>query len=634
MLLSFSTFTRCIFMCVLSMLCLWARVGQAQESNPSQIKPDTTLLPKADTTTQKFDERIMDNLRQISERKTIMGKLLKAILVFDRVDENFEGLDAELIRQEYEKHNYKIVRHIDILTLDPFGYSISDTARVPRNFFEKAGNSLHVKTGRGLIRNKLLFRAMEPLEPLALVESERLLRQTDYLLDARIIVNEQTTTDDSVDVFVITKDIFTLGGSGSYSTSSGAGRISLRELNFLGQGHQLRTSYRFNMDRPRPWEFSGSYAIENISRSYISADINYINENYYKEKSAFLRRDFYSTNTKYAGAVGVSAIEERLLLPSTPEDTVVQYGNLSYTRRDAWLGRAFQFKSYNLGYESRGRVIAGLRVINTDYHTTPTDNFQDNTLLLGSLGYSIRKYYKDHYLFGFGRTEDIPAGALLSFTMGYEKGALTDRRYIGASTSVAKYSKNFGYLYGSVNYGTFLRNNQSEQGVLELQSLYFTRLYEWGNWKLRHYAQGRATFGINRNAEELLSINNEDGLRGFRSDLLRGTRRVSLNYEANLYTPLSLFGFRLAAVAFADMAWLSTGNKSSPFKEAPYRGYGIGVRLRNEYLAFSTIQFLIGYYPKQPANEDLRSIKTLGSSRSYYDFTDFRFVSPGVADFR
>ena len=616
------------------MFCLWAGVCLAQESNPPKAKPDTTLLHEAADTTQKFDERIMDNLRQMSERKTIMGKLLKAILVFDRVDENFEGMDAELIRQEYEKHNYKIVRHIDILSLAPFGYSISDTARVPQNFFEKAGNSLHVKTGRGLIRNKLLFEAMETLEPLALVESERLLRQTSYLLDARIIVNEQTTSDDSVDVFVITKDIFTLGGSGSYSTTSGSGRISLRELNFLGQGHQLRTSYRFNMDQPRPWEFSGSYAIENISKSYVSADITYRNENYYKEQSAYLHRDFYTTNTKYAGAVGFINIKERLVLPFTPEDTVVQYGDLSYTRRDAWLGRAFQFKSYNLGYESKGRIIAGLRVINTDYHTTPSDNFQDNTLLLGSLGYSIRKYYKDRYLFGFGRTEDIPAGALLTVTTGFEKGARADRRYIGASASVAKYSKSFGYLYGSLNYGTFLRNNQREQGVVELHSLYFTKLYEWGNWKLRHYAQGRATYGINRYPEELLTINNEDGLRGFRSDVLRGTRRVSLNYEANLYTPLSLFGFRLAAVAFADMAWLSMGNKSSPFKEAPYRGYGIGVRLRNEYLAFSTIQFLIGYYPKQPLNEALRSIKTLGSSRSYYDFTDFQFLNPGVADFR
>lgn len=576
----------------------------------------------------------MNNLRKMSERKTIMGKLLKAILVFDRDAEEVYGLDAELIQQEYEKHNYKVVRNLDIITMDAFGYSINDTSLVPSNFFEKAGNSLHVKTGRGLIRNKLLFERNEPLQPLALVESERLLRQTDYLLDARIIVNEETTSQDSVDVLVITKDIFSLGGSGSYSPSSGSGRISLRELNFLGQGHQVRGTYRFNMNRPRPWEVSGAYSIENIGKTYISADVAYINQNYYKEKSLFFRRDFFSTNTKYAGAVGVAWIDEQLLLPPTPQDTIPRFGDLSYSRRDAWLGRSFKFKSYNLGYEPRGRLIVGLRTVYTDYNTIPTENFQSNILMLGSVGYSIRKYYKDRYLFGFGRTEDIPAGALVSVTGGYEKGDIFERRYFAASTSFAKYSPSFGYLFTGATYGTYLRDERFEQGVLELQSLYFTKLSEWGNWKLRHYILGRATFGINRHPEELLAINNESGLRGFRSDLLRGSRRVTFNYEANLYTPLSLLGFRLATVLFADIAWLSTGNKSSPFDEAPYRGYGIGFRFRNEYLSFSTIQILLSYYPKLPANEDFSNFKIFESSRSYYDFTDFRFTRPGVAEFR
>ncbi|WP_439880257.1 hypothetical protein ACSX1A_13960 [Pontibacter sp. MBLB2868] len=616
---------------LLGVLLLCAGVCQAQVIPKTQ--PDSTVVPQ-DTIPQRFDERIMDNLRRMSERKTIMGKLLKAILVFDKNEVEVYGLDAELIQREYEKHNYKVVRNLDIVTLDAFGYSINDTSRVPRNFLEKAGNSLHVKTGRGLIRNKLLFQRNEPLQPLALVESERLLRQTQYILDARIIVNEQTTTEDSVDVFVITKDIFSLGGSGSYSPSSGSGRISLRELNFLGQGHQVRGSYRFNMNRPRPWEVSGSYSVENIGRTYVSADLNYIDQNYYKEKSIYFRRDFFSTNTKYAGAVGASWIDEQILLPPTPEDTIPRFGDLNYSRRDAWLGRAFKFKSYNLGYESRGRLIVGLRAVDTNYGTVPTENFQSNTLMLGSVGYSIRKYYKDRYLFGFGRTEDIPAGSLISFTGGYERGDVFDRKYFAASTSLAKYSPNFGYLYGSATYGTFVRDDRFEQGVLEVQSLYFTKLSEWGNWKLRHYLLGRGTFGINRNPEELLAINNEYGLRGFRSELVRGSRRVTFNYEANLYTPLSLLGFRLATVLFADIAWLSTGNQSSPFKKTPYRGYGIGFRFRNEYLSFSTIQILIGYYPKLPANEDFNSFRIFETSRPYYDFTDFRFTRPGVADFR
>ena len=615
--------------CLMALLLLSGRVCHAQEVLPTI--QDTTLL---DTAYQRFDDRMIDNLKKLSERKTIMGKLLKAVLIFDQVDEEVYGLDAELIQKEYEKHTYKIVRRIDIMPLDVFGYSIHDTARVPRNIFEKLGNSLHVKTGRGLIRNKLLFEKMEPLEPLALVESERLLRQTDYLLDARIIVNEETTTQDSVDVFVITKDIFSLGGSASYTPSSGRGRVRLRELNFLGQGHQAEVSYRFGLDnRPRSWEASGYYTVENIGRTYITAEMAYVDKNYYKEKSAYLHRDFFATNTKYAGSVGASWINERIMLPPTDEDSIPRYSNLAYNQQDVWLGRSFKFKTYYLGYEPRGRLIAGLRLINTNYSVKATENFQDNTLVMGSLGYSIRKYYKDRYLFGFGRTEDIPAGSLLSLTAGYENGDLRQRKYLGASLSLAKYTPTFGYLYGRASYDSFLREGEWEQGVVQLESLYFTRLHERGNWKLRHFIWGRGTWGINRNPEELLSINNESGIRGFRSSLLRGSRRVALNYEANLYTPFSLFGFKLATVFFADVAWLSTGNKSIPFKDAPYRGYGIGFRFRNEYLSFSTIQFLISYYPQLPPNESINEFKIFESSRPYYDFRDFRFTRPGVADF-
>ncbi|MCP2043451.1 hypothetical protein [Pontibacter sp. HSC-36F09] len=619
----------CLLACLLG---AWLLAGnaRAQELPPRR----DSLAAPTDTIKQKFDERVMNNLREISQRKTIMGKLLKAILVFDRKDEEVLGLDAELIQREYERHNYKVVRNIQIMTLDALGYSIHDTTRVPRSFLEKAGNSLHMKTRRHLVRNKLLFERMVPLEPLALVESERLLRQTEYLLDARIIVDERTTTDDSVDVLVITKDIFSLGGSGSYTPSSSAGRIALRELNFLGLGHQIRGSYRFNMNAPRSWETTAGYTVENIGSTYITADINYFDQNYYKERSAFLRRDFFATNTRYAGAVGASKIDERLLLPPVPEDTIQRFADLGYQLQGVWLGRSFKFKNYNLGFEPRGRLITALRLINTNFYTRPTENFQDNVLGIASVGYSVRRYYKDRYLYGFGRTEDVPAGTLASISYGYERGDLFNRRYFGLDLSFARYNKDFGYLYSRAGYGSFIRNGTWEQGMLEMESMYFTRLYENGNWKLRHFILGRGTIGVNRNPEELLSINNEEGLRGFRSDLLRGNRRVVINYEANLYTPFSLFGFRLATLAFADVAWLSYGNKSSPFKSKPYPGFGVGIRFRNEYLSFSTIQILVGYYPKIPANENFNNLRIYESSRSYYDFEDFRFKQPGIPEFR
>ena len=50
-------------------------------------------------------------------------------------------------------------------------------------------------------------------------------------------------------------------------------------------------------------------------------------------------------------------------------------------------------------------------------------------------------------------------------------------------------------------------------------------------------------------------LGGDRGLRGFR--YAQGglpTSRFVLNYETNMFTPLSFLGFRLATVAFADAA--------------------------------------------------------------------------------
>ena len=55
------------------------------------------------------------------------------------------------------KYEGKIIRNIKITTLDPFGYSDSDSTRQPKIFAQKAGNALHLKTKNIAIKNLLLI---------------------------------------------------------------------------------------------------------------------------------------------------------------------------------------------------------------------------------------------------------------------------------------------------------------------------------------------------------------------------------------------------------------------------------------------------------------------------------------------
>jgi len=600
--------------------------GQNKEVWPDTVQ--TEVKTKKDSINwQSNSDRILENLKQLSKKKTFWGRLTKSLFRFDRkISTNF--INPILLNNATEQHNYKVVRRIDYRTLNSFGYSINDTTRVPRNFVEKAGNSVHIKTHRGRIRNTLLFKIGSTLEPLALSESERLLRQKEYILDARVMVNEQTTTKDSVDIIVITKDVFSISGAASFNAGKGSGRIGLNDINFLGLGHQFRNAYSFGLDSlNRTWMYSGSYTIENIYNTFVTARVIYRNEFNTQQQGISLYRDFYTANTKYAGAVSAFYYMDPVYVKD--EDGLRRRVNLEYIRQDYWIGKAYRLKSYNLGYDNPGRIILAGRIIATDYLNSPNPDYQKNTLFVAGVGYSFRKYYRDQYLFGFGRTEDIPAGNLFALSAGYQDGVLYNRYYLGGKIAFGQYSTNFGYLYVDAQFDTYLRGKNWEQGELSSEILYFTKLLTVGTWQWRHFFWNRVTYGYNRKyGENLLNINRQEGIRGYRSPE-RGTRRVVFNYENSLFTPYSFLGFRVALVSFADLAWLSDGNKSNPLKQAPYQGYGLGIRFRNEYMAFNTIQLLIGYYPQGPL-----PIRNLNSTRPYYDFNDFRFSQPLVSDFR
>ncbi len=609
-----------------------ASFAQVDSLAPVLQQPPVVVAPPDTADPKKF----LQTLKRMSQRKTIFGRAIRALVVFK--PRRVEGaIDTELLPQGREHHNYKVVRNIYFKRLDAFGYSIHDTLSLPDNPLKNLGNALHMRTKEGKLRNSLLFKKGELLAPLALSESERLLRQTAYILDVRILVNDSTSTNDSLDIVVITKDVFSISGSGSVSTSGT--RLSLRDINFMGVGHQIRTTYRFGLDEPQPWKFKGAYLIENISRSYISAELNYENTHYYNQQSLTFRRDFFSTNTKYAGGASIGwyqTLTPNYYAEPNPEPGAeLTHKPLDYNIQDIWVGRAFQLKSYDLAQDNPSRLIAAGRFLNVKYtQGTSLPTIQSARLYLAAFGYSFRRYYKDQYLFGFGRTEDVPAGNLLAVTAGYEDGSIKNRPYVGIKGAFGKHRTNLGYLYAGVEYGSYRHNNAWEQGVFTSEALFFTRLYKVGNYRWRQFLWNRTSLGLRRPDLMALDINNDEGIRGFRSDAVRGYRKFVLNYESNLFTPLSLLGFRLAVIGFADVAWITQVNNRSPFKEKPYTGFGLGFRFRNEYLTFNTIQVLLGYYPRVPHLEGRQDLKLFQTSRQYYDFNDLRFTQPLITEFR
>ena len=614
-----------------------------------RVTSEAAALP-TDSLGRRFDEaRVRLNLERYTRRGTIVGRGLAAFFRFTRPQQEDHGLDAVLLNRQFDKHNFKIVRRVTITPFDAFGYSLNDSLRQPRTFLEKSGNAVHIRTARSRIRQVLLFRPGQPLLPQALAESERLLRQTDEILDARVLVNEATATRDSVDILVYTTDVFSITLGYELRGGPGSAIVSAGDQNFLGLGHQLDNRYQYGRDLPQTWGYEGNYQVP--FRNFVYAQGHYFNEFESHSGGVAVRRDFYSPSARWAGAFTADVFNLRVVLPRDIPlpDQQPDFRIRSFTSQSLWVGRALRLRSYDLGYENPGRLIIAASLLHENHTTNPTatpetpagsPDDRTRTLMLGTVGYSVRRYYKDKYLFGFGRTEDVPAGTLLSFTTGYETNTAGQRRYFDARIAGAGYSERQGYLYGSLDFGTFQRVQDGgwEQGLLGGQMLYFTRRYRMCSYQIRHLLNTRVTAGFNRYpAEVLLSgVNsNPDGVRGFQpTGQILATSRLLANYEGTVYTPLSLLGFRVAVLAFADMAVVNEQiGGGSPFSNNPpiYSGFGLGLRFRNELTVLRTFQLLLGYYPRGQLSAN--GLRLFESNRDSYQFSDFSFGQPSVVQY-
>ncbi len=494
------------------------------------------------------------------------------------------------------RYKGKIIRKIEFVTLDPFGTDVNNIDLEQKNFFIKAGNKLHVKTTRFAIRNQVLFKKGKPVDPLQLRETERLIRQSGYIRDARVLINPIKEEKDSVDVVVITQDVWSITGSAAVNTSSG--NLKFRDKNFVGSGQLMENNITYNYNTNPGLDIIGSYTAPNIRKTFVSGSIYYRASalNYYEGIS--FTRQFYSPITKWAG--GINTMWSHSIGSFTSTEGLITTFPVQYNLQDLWLGRSFQIFQGRADVQRSSRFVVTSRIYRQSYSKRPgiemdsLRTYQPSTLYLSSVGYSTRLYYKDKNIFRFGYTEDVPEGRLFALIGGVEDKEFYSRWYTGVKMAAGEHINNFGYLAAGFEYGTFFRDKKIEKAVINSDLTYFTDLMQWGKWSMRQFIYCKFVHGARRDPNERININSD--LYGFTSDPVSGTTTIFLNLQNVVYTPLRFIGFQFAFVGFAGFGMV--GEKQRPlFKTQVYQAYGVGVLIRNEHLVLNTFQVSIGFYP-------------------------------------
>ncbi len=539
----------------------------------------------------------------------------------------------KLIQKPYSTFEGKVIRHINIETLDPFGYSIGDTIFRSPNFLSKVGNELHIKSQRITIRNLLLIHQNQIFDSLLVKESERLVRSQRYVRDVSFFVKAAAKGSDSVDIFIRELDIWSIIPKGSASTSQTT--INLADKNFLGLGHELQGDFTRNYTE-RINSFHTNYSIPNIRNSYVRGTVHFSKEgNKNFNRSFTIDRPFFSPFAKWAAGVNFT---QQFFNDSVPTDDLnFEILRYKFNSQDYWIGNAIQLWKGNTEYIRTTNFISTIRFLRIRYLEKPSElfdtqhRFTDQNFYLASIGVSTRKYVQDKYIFKFGITEDVPVGKVFSLTGGYQEKSQTDRVYLGARISMGSYYP-WGYLSSNFEYGTFIRASRVEEGVFTAGLNYFTGLIEMGKWKFRQFVKPEVTVGINRFASDSLTLNDGYGLDGFRTTALKGTSRLLLTVQSQGYAPWNFIGFRFGPFLSYSLGLL--GDEVNGFKKSKvYSKIGIGVLIKNENLVFNTFQISLSFYPIIPdSGNNIFKINSFGTAD--FGFRDFEIGKPGPVIFR
>jgi hypothetical protein len=593
-------------------------------SNDILIKVPTSLIPA--TILSKDKNLVFFNSLKVRASKNQFTRKLYDFLIISPdtiVKKRLTGAsDAN-----YVSYSGKKIRKIVIQRLNVFGVNINNPASNSSRQIDNLLNKTHINTNEIIIRKNLLFSEGDTISPLTLSDNERILRQLSYIQDARIIVIP--VSDNEADIVVLTKDIYSLGGSYSYQGLK-KGSVSLFEKNILGIGHEIGLDIPFDSKLPESPGFGAHYIINNIGKTFLNLNVYYLNGLGQKTYGFSLSRKLISSTTKYAGGISV-----RQMYTTEDLDTLRVPAPLKYNLQDYWLSRSFL-----INRESVSRIIIGARYTNNNVfdrpYILPNSYYylQNYRMYLGSAALSIQKYYKTNLIYGYGRTEDIPYGALFRVTAGREYNEFNEfkkRTYLGAEIALGKSSKSLGYFYTSAGLSAFLNGNQTRQGLLSLSMKYFSNLIIVGNNMIRNFIYINYTRGFDRNTDEFLIFNSDNGFSGFKNDSVSGTQRLSVSLESVLFSPVNLLGFRFAFFGFTNLSFLSRTNEIIG-NGYTLSGIGLGIRIRNENTVFNTIQVSFGYFPNPPSYSKINNLTISGEQMLKPD--NFDSGPPSIIPYR
>jgi len=552
----------------------------------------------------------------LAKKKGILGKLGKMIST------SSPYIEPVKMENQYLNFKGKIIRNINLISLG-FESSINDTGVVKNNFAIEVAKRLHKNSKDNTIRRNLFFKEGDRLYPYLLADNERYLRELVYIQDVKILVDYVEDNTDSVDVIVITKDVFSLGAKLVIS-SKNKGRLDVKEENFGGTGSKLMINTFYDGERSPRGAIGGEATKRNIRGSFIDWTTGFqmagptFNDGRREEKSLYTRIE-KPLVTPYIPSTG--ALEAAWYHTSNAYDPDSVYRSsfdYEYYHLDAWFGYSLDSKRHlYANKEIRNHSFLAARGFKQQFSTVPIKiqtgidtlhQYSDMRGVLVSLNFFKQIFYKTNFIYGFGVSEDVPEGYSVAITGGYVNTQGINRPYSGIDFQFNKFSKRGVYSNYTFRVGGYYYNNRFEDADLLFELEHITHLRRLGSaWRLRSFVTTSITAQVNPSLNAPLFLNSIYGLPYFNSDVKTyGDMRATVRGESVFFNTRKILGFRFAPFIFSDVSLVKPLKMNLQYSDI-FTAVGGGIRSRNENLVFGTIELKGYYFPRH--YEDMNDFK-------------------------
>jgi len=554
--------------------------------------------------TSIFSQRI-DTTNKPTKWKQLRERIVNSVSIVVPNDTAINS-NTPITNNEFEPYSGKIIRNIYYQQI-PYGIELYDTS-YRQNKLQKFIDGIHIDTKKSVLKSFLFVKEGEALNPYKLADNERILRDLNFMQDATFdILN--TIYDDSVDIIVTTKDVFSIGADIN-TVSPKFVSLAVSDNNFLGQAQKVQVGYVFDKNRSPNSGVEFIYQKYNIANTFISLDFRHSSirnsslqaGQYEKNSGIYLSRPLYTSNAKWAGAIGASTTDA--LNTFINKDSL--FRSYSFNTTDIWGGINLKTKQKNYQQvDYRKGDFLAIRYFSKQFINTPTiiplaskqQYFDVSSLLLEYSKYNIN-FTKTTHIFGFGRTEDIPFGYNKRFTTGVNSFEKQQRFYVGVDLEKLVLDKKGNYYNYLISMGTNINkgNKFQDNSLLAFIGVY-TKLIKRKRYLLRSYLSASVATIVNRTAYNALTINSVYGIKNFNNDTLQGNRRATLKAESFLFSKWQLLGFKIGFLGFGEVSAFG-GDLPTTKSINIFSALGTGLRIRNEGLVFGTIEAKATWFPK------------------------------------